>query len=837
MIVQAGELLICAHCGAGGEPADTLGVQLVRCKRCSFVFVSDEIEGDPPGSVLSLDDDPLTEKWGAVRSDRYHVERLLATGSQGRLLLARHRHLNQPCVIKLVACEDDLWADTAARRLRNEAQAGIRVNHPNVARVLDCDCVNQAWYFVMEYIHGRNLKQVLHRAGRLSPLQAAEIGAQAAAGLSAIHANNLVHRDIKPSNLMLSSGNAVKIMDLGLVKIAGAPTAVSLTHAGQVLGTPLYMPPEQFDAGDQVDARADIYALGATLFHLVTGHPVFDGERFKEVAAKHRRDPVRWTPEETDAVPDWLRSVIESCLAKRREHRIESAAALEATLREHRPPLPRTTAVSRKLRTGVAVLSFANTSRREDDDWIGDAIAEYLSSRLGAIDGVHVVDRNDLAELARQANAPETGSSGPDVPRLRESALFEAAKLAGVGRLVSGSFQKQGDRLRIIAKEPAQGDADERTIGVVSGDVANLFDLEDELLELVVQALGPALSGAKRRELQGSTCSLKANELYVRGRKAFAVGDYHAAIELAEQAAALDSEYDDAISLIGAANARLGNYDRAVYLHQERERRARDLDDPVSLAEALGNLGAMYYYKGDYAVAYDFLNRATQLSEQIDPTPDTAKLYTNLGMAVMRLDRIEDAERAFDRAIDICTEFNDIVSMVGPNNGMGTVLLKQERFTEAREFHERALAMAEKIKARVMVGVSQMNIGRCACLMKDFTESSIWFNAALGTLERTKFWNGLTLVYEYLADMHMMSDAPHEALDCIDKRIELAARHGNRRMESDAWEQKARAFEQMDQTHDALSAMKKSLAVSQQPDGHESLHRYIDDIATNRAKR
>lgn len=833
MIAHTTQQFSCPHCQGTDATTPVVAANLVRCARCRFVFprTDSELEAGDGRPILELDEETWTDKWGPIRPDRYRIVRVLATGAQGKILLAHHRHLDQPCVIKLVAGDDALWADIANRRLRNEAQAGVRVNHTNVARVLDCDCVDGTWYFVMEYIAGDNLRHILRQVTRLSWQQAVAIGRQAAAGVAAIHQNGLVHRDIKPSNLMLRQDGVTKIMDLGLVKIPSAGDGAGVTHAGQVVGTPLYMPPEQFDSSDRVDGRADIYALGATVYHLLTGHAPFEGSDFKEIARRHRRDPVTWSPADRERVPQWLRGVVESCLAKRRDHRFASADALGEALENqerasHPVPLPDTPASE-----GVTVTAFKNLSRREADEWIGDAIAEYLSSRLMEFDGVHVADRNMLNKIIRQTSREASGDPS-------QSQILDAARLIGVGHVIAGSFQRQDDGIRIIARVLSEHQSGVRHLATVSGPVNALFELEDRLTDDIIEALGPELSPAQRRQgASGGTSNLSAHEKYVRGRRAFADGDYHQAVAFAQEAESLDPDYSDAVSLIGACYARLGDYDRAVLYHERQEKRAADENDPVHLAVALGNLGAMYYYKGEYAVAYDFLDRAAALSDRKTHTPDTAKLFGNLGMVLMRLDKADEAVRSFEQAIDICKQFNDLAAMVWPYNGMGSVLIKQERYTEAREYHQRALALAEEIGDRVMVGVSQMNIGRCACLMNDFVEADIWFNAALGTIERTSFWNGLTLVYEHLAEMRLLENKPSEALACIDRRIELAARHGNKRMESEAWEQKARAYEQMNRTADALGALKKSLAVSQRPEPYESLHRYLEDITSRKPFR
>lgn len=216
---------------------------------------------------------------------------------------------------------------------------------------------------------------------------------------------------------------------------------------------------------------------------------------------------------------------------------------------------------------------------------------------------------------------------------------------------------------------------------------------------------------------------------------------------------------------------------------------------------------------------------------------EVAKILGNLGFALMRLDRLEEAEAVFAESIAINKQFADLVSLQWPYNGMGTVLLRLERYAEASEYYRRALALAEEIGDRVNVGVSQMNLGRCACLVGDYTQASERFDAALDALGGTGFWNGLTLVYEYMAEMHLLTGRPEAALAAIDQRIDLACRHDNHRMEAEAWEQKARAFELLGQTDKALTALKRSVEISQRPSPHESLHVYLAEVCRRPAFR
>ncbi len=822
MIAPSSDLVwTCPHCRVRDDGIGIPGDSIWRCISCGFSYPLAERDGQLAELMPLDEDDTWTAKWGPIRADRYHVIRALATGAQGRILLAHHRHLDQPCVIKLVSTNDVLWADVANARLRNEAQAGVRINHVNVARVLDCDCVDKTWYFVMEYILGENLRRLLRHVHRVSPEQATDMCLQAARGLSAIHEEQMIHRDIKPSNLMLSTEGVVKIMDLGLAKFCWRDASMSITHAGQIVGTPFYMPPEQFDGSEHVDRRADIYALGATVYHLLTGHPPFDASDLREIAQKHRHDPVTWTDEQVRNIPRRLRDLVEHCLAKRREHRFASAEELIQQLTGEHRSVRQPLSLEKPTTRGVAILPFRNLSRQASDDWIGDAIAEFLTSSLVACEQLHVADRSAFGKVLSIDDDATVSTM--------DAQLAEAGRLVGVDLIIMGSFQCQGDDIRLLANALDRHSGETKLLGRVQGCRSNLFELEDQLVELIVKAIQPESSHPSRSDLRGGTANLCAHEQYIHARRAFGDGDYETTIKHAIAAQEIDADYEEPVSLEGACYARMGRYERAVECHHRQEKLARDHKYDVGIATALSNLGATYYYKGEYAVAFEFLDRAASLCRDIEVSHDTAKLYGNLGMVLSRLNRLEEAEAAFKRAITIATKFNDLVSMVWPYNGMGSVLLKLTRLAEAHEFHQRALQLAEDVDDRVMVGVSQMNLGRCACLQRHFDEARVWFNAALGTLERTSFWNGLTLVYEHLAEMHLQSSDPEQALVAVEKRIELAQRHGNCRMEADAWEQKARAYECLDCTNEALSALRRSVEIARQPAPYESLHRYLNE--------
>src|SRR6476619_4788925 len=202
--------------------------------------------------------------------------------------------LHCPVTLKVIS-EQYLGDESARLRFLREARAAASVRHPNVASVFHLGRIGQNYFYAMEFVEGETLENLIKRSGRLEAKLALEIATQVAAGLAAIHKQELVHRDIKPGNIMVSleEGGAVtaKIIDLGLAKPApDAPAEAAISTPGAFAGTPDFASPEQF-AGVSVDIRSDLYSLGVVLWVMVTGQTPFRGPS-AEVMYKHQHAPL-----------------------------------------------------------------------------------------------------------------------------------------------------------------------------------------------------------------------------------------------------------------------------------------------------------------------------------------------------------------------------------------------------------------------------------------------------------------------------------------------------------------------------------------------------------------
>jgi serine/threonine-protein kinase len=270
----------------------------------------------------------------AEQIGQYVLKRKLGEGGMGEVYLAEHRLLKRPCAVKFIRPELAAHPATAARFAR-EVQAVTGLTHVNTVRVYDYGRADDgSFYYVMEYLDGPTLERLVRDHGPLPPGRAVHLLRQLCGALAEAHAAGLVHRDLKPGNVIVARLGGVcdvaKLLDFGLVlDETAADPGDRLTRAGVVLGTPAYMAPEQA-AGEPVDARGDVYSLGAVAYYALTGRPPFEGESALQVMAAHRTTPVP----PLDGAPADLAAVVARCLAKHPADRFPTAGDLERALAE-----------------------------------------------------------------------------------------------------------------------------------------------------------------------------------------------------------------------------------------------------------------------------------------------------------------------------------------------------------------------------------------------------------------------------------------------------------------------------------------------------------------------
>ena len=272
------------------------------------------------------------ELFEARRFGHYRLLNKIGSGGMGEVYLAEHRLLKRPCAMKLIKAaygRDPL----ALARFEREVRSAAQLSHPNTIEIYDYGQTEDGtFYYVMEYLTGLTLADLVTKFGPLPPGRVNYLLRQVCGGLSQAHNLGIIHRDLKPGNIFIANRggetDVAKILDFGLVKFTGESPAAALSSVNLVSGTPLYMAPEQATGRRDLDGRADLYALGAVAYFALTGRPPFEGESAFEVMISHARDSAVPPSDLRPGIPSDLEAVCLRCLAKSPEDRYPNAKAL-----------------------------------------------------------------------------------------------------------------------------------------------------------------------------------------------------------------------------------------------------------------------------------------------------------------------------------------------------------------------------------------------------------------------------------------------------------------------------------------------------------------------------
>jgi serine/threonine-protein kinase len=279
---------------------------------------------------------------GDLLAGKYRVERVIGVGGMGIVVAARHEQLDQLVAIKFVR-DDALDNDEAVERFLREARSAARLRSEHVARVLDVGRLETgAPYMVMEFLDGNDLGKALARDGPMAVDLAAALMLQACEAVAEAHAAGIVHRDLKPENLFLTrtvgGSPKLKVLDFGVSKALRLDDPQGkLTKTRTMLGSPLYMAPEQMRSGRDIDQRIDVWALGVVLFELLTGRSPFEAETMPELCLKVVSEPPLSLAVLRPVLPPGIVAVVEKCLEKDRDKRSADAAELARALEPFAP--------------------------------------------------------------------------------------------------------------------------------------------------------------------------------------------------------------------------------------------------------------------------------------------------------------------------------------------------------------------------------------------------------------------------------------------------------------------------------------------------------------------
>jgi eukaryotic-like serine/threonine-protein kinase len=503
-----------------------------------------------------------------TRIGPYAVQRKLGEGGMGVVYAARDERLQRTVALKTLSA---IGTDpTAHQRLWREARTAASVNHPNVCQIYEIGEDAGTLFIVMELLEGQVLSERL-ATGPLTSADAIPIGLGILAALSALHARGIVHRDLKPSNVFLTR-HGVKLLDFGLARPqfdAPFDPTIEVTVPGVVMGTPRYMAPEQI-SGDALDARSDLFAVGAMLFEMLAGRPAFAGRTFVEILhATRYEQPPALTGSPAVAALD---RVIRRALAKRAADRPASAEAMADELRALESVSgDRTPALARAL-TRLVVLPFRVLRPDPETDFLAFSLPDAISTSLSSYGSIILRSSAVAARFAGEA---------PD--------LKAVATEADVDVVVMGTLLRSGDQLRAAAQLVEAPGGTLLTSHTVQSSLGDLFRLQDDIARRVADALASPLTGGPVSPPSGITPDGRAYELYLRANEL--ARTYNGLINaraLYQSSLELDSRFAPAWAHLGRCHRVIGKYidasDDSEARAEEALRRALGLSPRLTIA-------------------------------------------------------------------------------------------------------------------------------------------------------------------------------------------------------------------------------------------------------------
>ena len=531
----------------------------------------------------------------------YEILAKLGEGGMGEVWKARDTRLNRPVAVKRLKGQ-------FSARFEQEARAIAALNHPHICQIFDIG----PDYLVLEYIEGHPLE------GGGNVGDAVRLAMQIAEALDAAHRKGVVHRDLKPANIMVTSEGSVKLLDFGLAKqTAGADdtSTVEGTAIGTVMGTAAYMAPEQAE-GKPLDVRSDIFSFGSVLYELLSGRRAFNGENAVSTMAAILRDE----PAPLDASPT-LQAIVKRCLAKPPGQRYQTVAELRDDLGK-----AARTGTPLHSQPSIAVLPFANMGADKENEYFSDGLAEEIMNLLAQIPALKVTARTSAFAFKGKTE---------DIRKI--------AGTLGVTTILEGSVRRSGSRLRVNAQLINASDGYHLWSQRYDREMADLFDLQDEIAQAIASALQVTLAGTPAPFMQYKP-SLPAYEALLKARH------YRGLIrpdllprarECFEQAIALDPKFV-------LAHCEYGIYFMLMVVlglvapkegwSLVRSQAQKALDLEPSLPEGHAMLGAV---AGSLEYDWKEAERHFQLAIAHDPVPSNVRLYYSLHL--MKIGRPAEA--------------------------------------------------------------------------------------------------------------------------------------------------------------------------------------------------
>jgi serine/threonine protein kinase len=563
-------------------------------------------------------------------SSRYRIVRKLGEGGMGEVYAAHDERLDRPVAIKRL--RPNTGDGQERERLWREARTAASVNHPNICQLYEIDSDGDELFLAMELLDGEPLNARLAR-GPLSSGEAGQIALSVLGALGALHQRGIVHRDLKPSNIFLAK-HGVKLLDFGLARpFTGelGSTQRDLTIPGIVMGTPRYMAPEQIEGG-AVDARSDLFVVGAVLYEMVAGRPAFEGKSVFAVA----RAITHEEPAALGGAPDIvaLDRVVHRALRKRPEDRYQSAAVFAQELRAALMAIDSASIIPVRPITRLVVMPFRVLRPDPAIDFLAFSLADAISSALSGLPSV---------VIRSTAAASKFVSDTPDLSAL--------ASALDVDVVLLGSLLSSGGQVRVNA-QLVHAPSGTLTRAITSqSSTDEIFQLQDALAKQIVDSLSLSLTTRQQDVIsRDAPADAEAYELYLRANQLqLDVTRWRDALDLYRRSVERDPQFAPAWARLGRCYRLLGKFgDPArsadnLARAQQAIKRALEINGDLSLAHHL--YAHIEVEEGNAREAM------VRLLNRVRLAPSEPELFAGLVHACRYCGLLDASAAAYERAV------------------------------------------------------------------------------------------------------------------------------------------------------------------------------------------